>query len=169
MHLLRYALAASLAGNIGIYGPVFEYMVSDSLPGKEEYLHCEKYEIRQWDWSRENKLTYVISKINAIRKEHEALQQTNNIRFLHIDNPYLLAFYKWNDTKTDEMLIIISLDAHNTQRGSLQLPAEAIGTTPGQGVTVHDSITDNGYIWKTEWNYIELHPALPFHFFQIKK
>lgn len=169
MHLIRYALAAALSGNIGIYGPVFEYMASDAMPGKEEYLHSEKYQVRHWDWSLENKLTYVITKINGIRKEHEALQQTNNVKFLQIDNSNLLACYKWNDAKTDEMLIVISLDNHYAQRGSLQLPPEVIGIAPGQGVAVYDSITDNSYIWNTEWNYIELHPALPFHFFHIKK
>ncbi|MGB5553605.1 MAG: alpha-1,4-glucan--maltose-1-phosphate maltosyltransferase, partial [Flavobacteriaceae bacterium] len=65
MHLLRYALAGTLCGNLGLYGPVYEYMVSDAMPGKEEYLHSEKYEVRHWDWNIENKLVYVISKLNA--------------------------------------------------------------------------------------------------------
>ncbi len=39
-----------------------------------------------------------------LRKEHEALQQTNNIKFCHIDNDQLMAFYKWNDDKTNERI-----------------------------------------------------------------
>ncbi|WP_299528737.1 alpha-1,4-glucan--maltose-1-phosphate maltosyltransferase [Ulvibacterium sp.] len=167
IHLIRYALAATMSGNIGIYGPVFEYMDTASLPGKEEYLNCEKYEIRHWDWSRENKLTYVISKINAARKTHECLQQTNNIRFCTIENDNLIAFYKWNDDQTDRMLIVISLDPHYAQRGTVQLPLDNLGIHAGQPVSVHDVITDNGYLWHNEWNFIELHPALPFHLFHI--
>ncbi|MGB5819414.1 MAG: alpha-1,4-glucan--maltose-1-phosphate maltosyltransferase [Saonia sp.] len=169
MHLLRYALAATLSGNIGIYGPVFEYMVTDAMPGKEEYLNSEKYEVRHWDWSHENKLTRVITKINEARKNHASLQQTNNIRFCHMENEQLLAFYKWNDDKTDETLIIISLDPHYAQQGSVQLPMEDLGIQHGQSINVHDVITDNGYIWDNEWNFVELHPALPFHLFHIKK
>ncbi|WP_422084096.1 alpha-1,4-glucan--maltose-1-phosphate maltosyltransferase [Ulvibacterium sp.] len=167
IHLIRYALAATMSGNIGIYGPVFEYMDTAALPGKEEYLNCEKYEIRHWDWSMENKLTYVISKVNAARKAHECLQQTNNIRFCTIDNDNLIAFYKWNDDQTDRMLIVISLDPYYAQRGMVQLPLDSLGIHAGQPVQVHDIITDNGYLWHNEWNFIELHPALPFHLFHI--
>ena len=169
MHLIRYTLAATLCGNLGIYGPIFEYMVSAAIPGKEEYLDCEKYEIRHWDWSLENKLTHLIAKINQVRKEHKAFQQTNNIRFCGIENDQLLAFYKWNDDKTDEFLIVINLDPHYAQRGQLQLPLDALGLSNGQALEVHDVITNNGYIWHNEWNFIELHPALPFHLFHLKK
>ncbi len=169
MHLARYALAATLCGNLGIYGPVFEFMISDAFPGKEEYLNSEKYEIHHWDWDRKNKLIYVISKINAERRIHESLQQTNNIRFCEINNDRLIAFYKWNDQKTDETLTIINLDHHYAQRGSVQLPLGALGVEHGHPVVVYDVITNNNYIWHSEWNFIELHPALPFHIFHIKK
>ncbi|MCK5402063.1 MAG: alpha-1,4-glucan--maltose-1-phosphate maltosyltransferase, partial [Flavobacteriaceae bacterium] len=43
-YIQRYALAATLSSNIGIYGPVFEHMISDALPGKEEYLNSEKFQ-----------------------------------------------------------------------------------------------------------------------------
>ncbi|MEL6918834.1 MAG: alpha-1,4-glucan--maltose-1-phosphate maltosyltransferase, partial [Bacteroidota bacterium] len=169
MHLLRYALAATLSGNIGIYGPVFEYMVTEAMPGKEEYLNSEKYEVRHWDWSVENKLMRVITKINEARSVHGSLQQTNNIRFCHIENEQLLAFYKWNDDRTDETLIIVSLDPHYAQQGTVQLPMEDLGIHHGQAINLHDVITDNGYIWDNEWNFVELHPTLPFHLFHIKK
>ncbi len=169
MHLLRYALAATLSGNIGIYGPVFEYMVSDAIPGKEEYLDSEKYEVRHWDWSIENKLTRVISKINDARKTHASLQQTNNIRFCHIENENLIAFYKWSDNQTDETLVIVNLDPHYMQQGQVQIPRDALGLHDHQSITVNDLITGNSYIWGDEWNFVELHPALPFHIFHIKK
>jgi len=169
MHLIRYALAGTLCGNLGIYGPVYEYMVSEPMPGKEEYLHSEKYEVRYWDWSIENKITYIISKINHARRSHGSLQQTNNIRFCTIQNDRLLAFYKWNDDKTDETLIIISLDSQYTQSGMVQLPLQELGITAGKPLQIHDLITDNSYFWYQEWNYVELPPTLPFHIFQIKK
>ena len=167
MHITRYALAATLSSNIGIYGPVFEYMVTEALPGKEEYLDCEKYEVRHWDWSIENKLTHVITKLNQARKAHPALQQTNNIRFCHIENDQLIAFWKWSDDKTDQVLVIINLDPHYSQRGMLQLPLSEMGIQEGHEMRMHDLVTDSTYLWYNEWNYVELHPALSFHLLQI--
>lgn len=169
MHLIRYSLAAIMCGNIGIYGPVFEYMVSDAMPGKEEYLNCEKYEVRHWDWTAENKITYLISRINHARRAHPALQQTNNLHFCFIENQHLIAFYKWSDDKTDEILAVISLDSHNTQQGYVQLPLDAMALGPGFRLKMTDLMTDNTYIWSTEWNFVKLNPNLPFHLFQISR
>ncbi len=169
MHLIRYVLAGTLCGNLGIYGPVFEYMVSDAMPGKEEYIHCEKYEIRHWDWSIENKITYLITKINEARKKHASLQQTNNIQFCHIENSNLIAFYKWSDDKSDETLTVISLDSHHTQQGFVQLPLSSLGVEDGHQFSMRDAITGNSYNWNSEWNYVELNPTLPFHVFHINK
>ncbi len=167
MHITRYAMAATLSGNLGIYGPVFEYMITEALPGKEEYLDCEKYEIRHWDWSINNKLTHIITKLNHARKEHPALQQTNNIRFCHIENEQLMAFYKWNDARDDQLLVIISLDPHYSQRGMVQLPLHELGIQQGHEIKLQDLVTESSYLWYDEWNFVEIHPALPFHLFQI--
>ena len=168
-HIQRYVLAATLSSSIGIYGPVYEYMLSNALLGREEYLNSEKFQITQYDWTIENKLTTVISKINHIRHQNEALQQTNNIKFCYIENGNLLAFYKWNDAKTNELLIIISLDAYNSQQGTVQLPLHDLGVSAGHNIHVSDLITNNSYNWTSEWNFIELHPTLPFHIFKITK
>ena len=168
-HIQRYVLAATLSSSIGLYGPVFEYMISDALLGREEYLNSEKFQITHYDWSIENKLTTVISKINHIRHQNEALQQTNNIKFCYVENDNLMAFYKWNDSKTNELLIIISLDAFNSQQGTIQLPLQNLGVNAGHNLEMHDLITNSRYNWGNEWNFVELHPTLPFHIFKIKK
>lgn len=168
-HIQRYVLAATLSSSIGLYGPVYEYMLSDALLGREEYLNSEKFQITHYDWTIENKLTTVISKINHIRHQNEALQQTNNIKFCHIENSNLIAFYKWNDAKTNELLIIISLDAYNSQQGTVQLPLKELGVHPGHNIQVKDLLTYSIYDWANEWNFVEIHPTLPFHIFNISK
>lgn len=168
MHLLRYALAATLSSNTGLYGPVYEYMESDAVPGKEEYANSEKYEVRHWNWTKENKITHLISKINHIRKEEKALQQTNNIEFCALENDKLIAYCKWDDKKQSKMLIVVNLDPHYTQKGTVKLPYETLGIPYGHPVNVHDLVTSNTYEWHQEWNYVELHPALPFHIFKLK-
>ncbi|WP_178987969.1 alpha-1,4-glucan--maltose-1-phosphate maltosyltransferase [Winogradskyella schleiferi] len=168
-YLQRYALAATLSSSIGIYGPVFEQMIDDPIPGKEEYYMSEKFEVKHYDWFKVSKLTLLISKINAVRHENEALQQTNNIKFLNIQNDNIIAFYKWNASKTNELLIIISLDQYYPQQGHVQLPLADLGIGAGHRVQVQDLITASSYNWHNEWNYVELHPTLPFHIFKIHK
>jgi starch synthase (maltosyl-transferring) len=166
IHLQRYFLAATLSSSVGIYGPVYEYMVSAAMPGKEEYLDSEKYEFVKWDWEKQNKLTHIITKINSIRNEHPSLQQTNNIHFCDADNEQIIAYYKHDDDHQDETLMIVSLDPYYPRQATVRLPIEHIGSQP---VTVIDLITGNSYNWDKEWNFVELHPALPFHLFKIKK
>lgn len=168
-YIQRYVLAATLSSNIGIYGPVFEQQIDEAIPGKEEYFMSEKFEVKHYNWDVQNKLTAIISKVNEIRHQHEALQQTNNIKFCHIENDNLLAYYKWNDSKTDELLIIVSLEQYYAQQGSVQLPLQDLGIHNGQQITVNDLVTGSSYNWHSEWNFIELHPTLPFHIFKIKK
>src|SRR6187402_828942 len=129
VHLQKYFLAATLSSNVGIYGPVFEYMVSTPMAsGKEEYLHSEKYQCYKWDWNIQNKLTTLITKINIIRKEQNSLQQTNNIVFCDTNNDKVIAYYKFDDDKQDETLMVVSLDAYQTGRAMIRLPVDKIGS-----------------------------------------
>ncbi|WP_334057081.1 alpha-1,4-glucan--maltose-1-phosphate maltosyltransferase [Polaribacter sp. P097] len=168
-YIQRYALAATLSSNIGIYGPVFQQMIDTPIVGKEEYYMSEKFQLCHYDWSIENNVTSIISKVNHIRKEQSSLQQTNNIKFLETGNDQLIAFYKWDLEKTNETITVISLDEHHSQTGSVQLPMQDLGIHHGQKIEVKDLVTTNSYNWYNEWNYIELHPNLPFHIFKINK
>ncbi len=168
-HLQKYFLAATLSSSVGIYGPIFEYMVSEAIPGKEEYMDSEKYQIRLWDWEKENKITMLIGKINQIRNEQTSLQQTNNIEFCDTDNDQVMAYYKYDDAKENETLMIVSLDAYYMKQAQVRLPLQSLGIHAGQSITVIDLITGNSYIWDKEWNFVELHPTLPFHLFKIQK
>ena len=168
-YLMRYALAATLSSNIGIYGPVFEQMIDTPIAGKEEYFMSEKFQLCQYDWFKENKVTSLISVINNIRKENESYQQTNNIKFLETGNDQLIAFYKWNQDRTNETLTVISLDAYNSQSGSVKLPLHDLGVNYGRKVEVIDLVTRNSYNWYNESNYVQLHAILPFHIFKINK
>ena len=44
-------------------------------PGSEEYLDSEKYQIRPRDWTSPGSLAELIARVNAIRREHPALQR----------------------------------------------------------------------------------------------
>lgn len=168
-YLQKYFLAATLSSSVGIYGPVFEHMISNPIPGKEEYMDSEKYQVCEYDWNKENKLSILIGRINRIRKEQASLQQTTNIEFCDTTSDQLMAYYKYDDTHENETLMIVNLDAHYAKQGNVKLPLKHLGIQNGQSIRVHDLITGNSYIWDNEWNYVELHPTLPFHLFRIEK
>ncbi len=167
MHLIRYALAATLSSNTGVYGPVFEQMVTEPVVGKEEYLNSEKYEIRHWNWELENKITYLMTKINSLRKDNAALQQTNLIEFCHVENDKLIGYVKWNQERTNLILIVVNLDPYYTQKGMMRIPYESLNLHPGHHISLLDLITNDSYNWYDEWNYVELNPTLPFHILKI--
>ncbi|WP_375445798.1 alpha-1,4-glucan--maltose-1-phosphate maltosyltransferase [uncultured Fibrella sp.] len=164
--LIRYFLAATLSANYGIYGPSFELMEHVPVPNKEEFLNSEKYEIRHWDWERTNKLTYLISLTNRIRRENKALQQTNNLTICRIDDEFLMAYLKVTDA--NRLLIVVNTDAYNRRAGMVQVPIWQLGIAADQPYTVHDLLTDNHYTWQGEWNFVELDPyIMPMHLFRI--
>lgn len=166
-YLIRFFLAATLSSNYGIYGPVFEQMVHDALPGREEYLDSEKYEVRYWDWSKTNKVTQIISIVNKLRNENTALQFTNNYTPCEIHNDHLMAYLKvMGDNK---ILCVVNLDAWNKQSGTVNIPLHLIGKHADERFVVHDLITDDKYQWQGHSNYVELDPyRLPFHIFRIE-
>lgn len=166
--LIRFFLAATLSSNYGIFGPTFELMVYAALPGREEYLDSEKYEVRHWDWTKRNKLTQVITMVNKFRRENEALQFTDNYTACRIDNEQLIAYLKVYGAS--RILCVVNLDAWNKQAGMVNVPMNLIGKNDGDKYVVHDLITGNKYTWQGSANFVELDPyRLPFHLFRIEE
>ncbi|GDX48436.1 alpha-1,4-glucan:maltose-1-phosphate maltosyltransferase [Bacteroidota bacterium] len=166
----RFFLAATLSSNYGFYGPVFEFMVHDALPGKEEYYNSEKYEISKWDWSKKTRFTELISKVNQARSTNKALQSTNNIQFCDIANDQLLSYFKQSVGGDNQLLFVVNLDPYHKQDGWLKVPLKEAGLLADQEFTVHDVLTGSQYVWKGEWNYVALDPhVLPFHLFRLEK
>ena len=167
--LIRLILASTLSSNFGVYGPLFEFGLNKAYPGKEEYIDSEKYEIKVWDWSKQTKVKEVMTKMNQIRKENEALQTTWNIEFTDIDNPHLLGFTKINPDKTNKLLIVINMDYQNTHSGWVKVPLHSFGLTGQPSFKVHDLLSGDEYTWSSEWNYIELNPhRMPAHIFRVE-
>ncbi|MFD2515115.1 alpha-1,4-glucan--maltose-1-phosphate maltosyltransferase [Pontibacter locisalis] len=168
-HITRVVMAATMSSNYGLYGPVYEFGIATPVPGKEEYLDSEKYEIKHWDWGKLTKIREVITLINKIRKVNPALQTTWNIAFGDSDNPSLLCYAKWSDDFRNKMLMVINLDPHNTQAGWVKVPLWKLKMTTGENYMVHDLLTERKYTWHDEWNYVELRPhEMPVHVFRIE-
>ncbi len=168
--LIRYVLAATLSSNYGLYGPVYEFYENKPVPGKEEYLDSEKYEIKHHDWNKTNRLSDIITLVNKARKENSALQSTWNLQFCDIHNDHIIAYLKTGSDRSNLILVVVNLDPNHTQSGYVQLPAELL-KKKGKDIFIElsDLGTGSKYTWTQEWNYIELDPAqLPFHLFKLK-
>ncbi len=167
--ILRFALAATLASNYGMYGPVYEFYDNVPMEGKEEYYNSEKYEVKRHDWKKTNRMTDIITLINKTRKENPALHSTWNMQFCHIEDQNMLAFLKATDDLSNIILVVANLDPHAKHSGFVQLPKERLKLGDRINVKVRDLLTDEHYTWTQEWNYVELDPfKLPFHLFKVE-
>jgi starch synthase (maltosyl-transferring) len=168
--MIKFVLAATLSSNYGIFGPAFELGVNEALPGKEEYMNSEKYEIRHWDWDKPGTLKEMIAAVNRIRKENPALQNTWNITFYDVDNEYLLCYGKTSEDFSNIILVVVNLDPYHTQFGWVRIPTGEWGMEPPQPYLAHDLISDYKYIWHGERNYVEINPSLmPAHILRIHR
>src|SRR5215813_8507772 len=112
--IVRATLAATLSGSYGIYSG-FELCEATPIPGKEEYLDSEKYEIRAWDWNRPGNIRVHITRLNGIRRDNPALHELRNLRFYNAFNDQILLYGKMTPSKDNAILIAANLDPHNVQ------------------------------------------------------
>ncbi|WP_420134573.1 alpha-1,4-glucan--maltose-1-phosphate maltosyltransferase [Rhodopseudomonas sp.] len=106
----RLALAAMLSSTYGIYNG-FELIEHEPIPGKEEYLDSEKYEIKVRDWDKPGNIKPYIRDINRARRANPALQQTSNLRFLDVQDPNVTGFIKYSNDLTNVVACAIALSA----------------------------------------------------------
>ena len=168
--IARLVLAATLGANYGIYGPAYELCENRALvPGREEYLDAEKYEIRRWDTARPDSLKNLIARINRIRRQNPALQRDAGLRFHSLPNDQLIAYSKAVDDLSNIILVVVNLDPRYTQSGVVTLPLEEWRLDGRQPYQVHDLLTDARYDWHGRENYVELHPSdLPAHILRVR-
>jgi starch synthase (maltosyl-transferring) len=166
---LRLVLAATLSSNYGIYGPAYQLTVSEALPGREEYLFSEKYELKHWDFGKPGTLRDFITRVNKIRGQNPALQRTQNLRLYWTDNDYLLFYGKATPDLTNVILTVVNLDPYRTQGGWITFTGAEMGITPGQPYLVHDLLSDDKYIWQGERNFVSLNPqTAPAAIFKVR-
>jgi starch synthase (maltosyl-transferring) len=148
----RLVLAATLSPSYGIYSGFEHFENVPVRAGSEEYLHSEKYEIKER--ALDGPLLGMVARINHARREHPALQRFSNITFLETENDALIAYAKqgWGDT----VITIVNLDPHAVQEGLAVIPAH-LALPPV--FTVHDLLTDERFQWRIGPNYVRLEPG----------
>lgn len=168
-HIIRLILAATMSSNYGLYGPVYEFGMNDPMPGKEEYIDNEKYEIKYWNWDQYTRLREIITMVNRIRKENTALQSTWNIELAETTNNQLICYGKVDAATGNAIVVAVNLDPFHTQSGMVKVPIAALGIAPGPYM-VNDLLSGDSYQWQGEWNYVQLNPhEMPAHIFKVEQ
>ncbi len=156
--LIRAALAATLSGLWGVYSG-FELCEGTPVPGKEDYLDSEKYEIRAWDWRRPGNIIAEITALNRIRRQNPALHTHLNIRFHDVADPNILYFMKATDDRSNIVLVAINLDPHGVHEADFELPLWTWGLTDDATVDVTDLLDDRRFRWTGKTQRMRLDPA----------
>jgi starch synthase (maltosyl-transferring) len=128
MYKSRVALAAMLSSVYGIYNG-FELLEHEAIPGKEEYLDSEKYEIRQRDWHKPGNIIPYITALNFARRANPALQQISNLRFMPVENDNIIGFVK---TSVDGTNVVAGAIAISRDPYEFWLPIDTQITVDGE-------------------------------------
>jgi starch synthase (maltosyl-transferring) len=150
----RVALAATLSASYGIYNG-FELLEHDPIPGREEYLDSEKYEIKVRDWDKPGNIKPYVSDLNRARRANPALQQTSQLRFLPVDNGNVIGFVKESVDQTNTVAVAIAL-SREVHEFWLPLGDVELGTGSDRRrvAAVENLITGERY--PVEWGGIRL-------------
>ncbi|WP_423738615.1 alpha-1,4-glucan--maltose-1-phosphate maltosyltransferase [Chelativorans petroleitrophicus] len=154
---VRLFLAATLGGNYGVYSG-FELCEAEALPGREEYLNSEKYEIRAWDWDRAGNIKTDIAFVNRLRRENPALRQFTNLKFYNAWNDSILYYGKFTDDLSNFLLFAVNLDPHNPQGAHFEVPLWEFGLPDDATIEAEDLVTGEPFAWTGKMQHMFFDP-----------
>lgn len=166
--LIRAALATTMSGLWGMYNG-FELCEATPLPGREEYLDSEKYEIKVWDWDRPGHIRAEIAHLNRLRLENPALHSHRGIRFHPAANEHVLFYSKATRERDNVLLIAVSLDPFHPQSAAIELPLWMLGLPPDDGVLYcEDLLHGHRFTWHGKHHTIHLTPDEPYAIWRVR-
>ena len=156
---IRATLAATLSPTYGVYSGFEVYEHVAVRPGSEEYLDSEKYQYRPRDWELARKqgrtLAPYLTLLNAIRREHPALQDLRSLRFHACDSNDVIAFSKKDGD--DIVLVVCTLDPDREHEATVWWDLAALGLPAGERFVAHDLVADTIWTWGPS-TYVRLRP-----------
>ncbi|MDE3128214.1 MAG: alpha-1,4-glucan--maltose-1-phosphate maltosyltransferase, partial [Gemmatimonadota bacterium] len=153
----RLVLAATLSPSYGIYSGFELCERAPREPGSEEYLHSEKYELRQRRWDAPDSLDPDLRAVNRIRRENVALRTLPNVRFLHAEDDAVLFYHRY--APGNDLLVAVNLDPRRVRETMVHVPLGDLGFGEDEPFEVEDLLTGTRYTWRGERNYVRLDPA----------
>jgi starch synthase (maltosyl-transferring) len=155
---IRAVLAATLSPLWGVYCG-FELCEATPLPGKEEYLDSEKFEIKAWDWDRPGNIREVIRRLNQIRRENPALWHFANLEFLPSFDPNIIVYAKMTEAQDNAIVVAVNLDPHQPHGCNFEVPLWRFGLADHATITAEDLLSGMRFPWTGKIQHIWLDPA----------
>ncbi|MDB4948171.1 MAG: alpha,4-glucan--maltose-phosphate maltosyltransferase [Gemmatimonadetes bacterium] len=165
--MIRAILAATLSSVYGIYSG-FELCESTPLPGKEEYLDSEKYEIKAWDWERPGNIRPLVTRLNAVRRANPALHEYDNLRFFQADDDHVLFYGKMTADRTSLVFVAVNLDPFEAHEATLHFPLDQMGIGWDDPWEVEELLTGERHFWQGGRQHVRLEPGAPGRIFRIR-
>jgi starch synthase (maltosyl-transferring) len=166
--LIRMVLAATLSGLWGLYSG-FEICEAAPLPGREEYLDSEKYQVRVRDYTAPGNIVAEITALNRIRRQHPALQSHRGVRFYNAFNDQIILYGKRDPLDGSMVLVVVSLDPHMAQDAAIEVPLWEFGLADHATIGVTDLMTGDSFMWHGKDQHIRLDPsASPFRIWRLE-
>lgn len=166
--LIRAALATTLSGLWGMYQG-FELCEGRPLPGREEYLDSDKYQIRVWPDRAPGDIVDEITRLNAIRKANPALQTHMGIAFHNAFNDRVLWYRKATPDRGNVVLCAVSLDPHNVQEATVELPLWEWGLPDHAALEAEDLMRGHRFTWHGKVQRLRLDPGdMPFGLWRVR-
>jgi len=156
-HRVRLILAGSLSPSYGIYNG-FEICEAAPVPGKEEYLDSEKYQLKAWNFDRPGHIKDDIRFLNRIRAEHPALRQLEGLRFYNAWNDHVLYYAKFTPDLSDFVLFAVNLDPHHAQGAPIEVPLWEFDLPDHATIEGHDLVTGHDFLWEGKMQHVWLTP-----------
>jgi starch synthase (maltosyl-transferring) len=153
----RFILAATLSSVYGMYNG-YELCENAAVPGKEEYLHSEKYDYKVWDWDRPGNIKDLIAKVNRIRRENSALHELTNLRFYTAHDDNILFYGKMTPDRSNMILIAVNLDPFDAHATDLEIPLYDLGLGEHDNFIVEELITGAKHLWSGSRHHVQLGP-----------
>ncbi|MFO1080322.1 MAG: alpha-1,4-glucan--maltose-1-phosphate maltosyltransferase [Reyranellaceae bacterium] len=165
--LIRACLAATLSGLWGVYSG-FELCEAAALPGREEYLDSEKYEVRRRDFDAPSNIVAEIGALNRLRRSHPALQSHRGVTFYNAFNDQVLVYGKSTPAHDHMVLVAVSLDPHAVQEASFEVPLWEWQLPDDGAVEGEELMSGRRFTWHGKVQRVRLDPAgLPFAIWRI--
>nr|BFD42247.1 alpha-1,4-glucan--maltose-1-phosphate maltosyltransferase [Pseudomonas sp. FFPRI_1] len=162
--LIRAVLATMGSGLWGMYSG-FELCESAALPGKEEYLDSEKYQIRPRDFSAPGNIIAEIAQLNRIRRQNPALHSHLGLKLYNAWNDRILYFGK--RSAGNFVLVAVSLDPFNPQEAHFELPLWELGLADDAQTQGEDLMNGHRWTWYGKTQFMRIEPAQPFGIWRI--
>jgi starch synthase (maltosyl-transferring) len=137
----------------------YELCEAAALPGREEYLDSEKYEIKRRDWDQPGNIRDYIARLNRIRRDNPALHDLSNLRFYNAFDNDILLYGKMTPARDNAILVAVNLDPHNGHGCDFEIPLWEFGLPDQASLQAEDLLGGGSFWWHGKIQHLWLDPA----------